>query len=117
MRLSDQELQELLNLAKHATPRPWYVRHLDDSHAMNLTAISTSPDTVAGERWPDFNSGEIVEATLIQEPRYVDVSDGKWDENAAYITAAANHLTSLGEEVIELRRERVNRQSTNKNTD
>jgi len=28
--------------------------------AMNLVAISTTPDTGKQERWPDFNSGEIV---------------------------------------------------------
>src|SRR5262249_1802363 len=106
MRLSDQELQDLLELANRATPRPWYVRHLDDSHAMNLTAISVTPDTGKGEMWPDFASREIIAATLVQEPRYVDIADGKWDENATYIVAAANYLTSLIEEVIELRRKK-----------
>jgi hypothetical protein len=101
--LSDTELQELLELSRNATPTPWHVRHLDDDHAMSLTAIATTPDTGKYERWPDFDAKEIVAATLIEEPRYVCIGDDKWDENAAYITAAANALPALIEEIIELR--------------
>ena len=104
MNFSHQELENLLELARKATARPWYVRSLDDSHAMNMIAISTTPDTGRGERWPDFNHNEIVAATLVQEPRYVDVGDGRWSENAAYIVAAANALPSLIEELLALRR-------------
>jgi hypothetical protein len=95
-----------LTLARNATPTPWYVRHLDDSDAMNLIAISSSPDTGKGERFPRFNSNELVAATLIQAPRYVDIADGKWEENAAYIAAAANFLPLLIEELLELRKAR-----------
>jgi hypothetical protein len=42
-RLSDDELKDLLS--QKATPAPWYVRHLDNDHAMSLTAVSTVPDT------------------------------------------------------------------------
>jgi hypothetical protein len=101
MRLSNEELRGLLALAKKATPRPWYVRHLDDTHAMCLTAISTAPDTEG--RWPEFDSAQIVAATLIQEPRYVDIADAKWDENAEFIVAAANSLLPLVEELLEMR--------------
>jgi hypothetical protein len=104
MKVSDQELQNLYELAKKATARPWHLRQLDDDHAMSFVAISSSPDTGRGERWPDFNAGEIIAATLVQEPRYVDISDGKWDENAAYIVAAANTLPSLIEEIYESRK-------------
>lgn len=31
-----QELAEIAELAEHATPGPWYVRSLDDDHAMSL---------------------------------------------------------------------------------
>jgi hypothetical protein len=102
--LSENELTELLEMARRATPVPWHVRHLDDADAMSLTAISTVPDTGQCERWPNFESGEIVAATLIQKPRYVDVSDSRWDENAAYIVAAANAVPLLIEELISLRR-------------
>jgi hypothetical protein len=56
------------------------------------------------ERWPTFDSKEIVAATLVQAPRYVDIGDEKWEENAAYITAAVNAFPALIEEVLELRR-------------
>ena len=104
MKASDEELTRLLELATKATPTPWFVRHLDDSHAMNLVAVSTVADTGRNEIWPDFNANEIVAATLMQEPRYVDVADGKWDENAEYIAAAANVLPYLIKELLELRR-------------
>jgi hypothetical protein len=71
---------------------------------MSLVAISTVPDTGKGERSPDFNHEEIVAATLVQEPRYVDVADRKWEENAAYIVAATQALPHLIEELLELRR-------------
>ena len=106
MKLSEEELHRLLVLGREATARPWYVRRLDDDFAMNLVAISTSPDTEKHERWPDFDSGEMIAATLVQEPRYVSAADGKWHENASYIVAAANSLLDLIEEVLELRRER-----------
>ncbi|WP_256251925.1 hypothetical protein [Streptomyces sp. yr375] len=37
--------------------------------------MSTVPDTGLGERWPGFGHREIVAATLIQQPRYVDAVD------------------------------------------
>src|ERR1700749_3802694 len=66
MTITDTQLEELLALARNATPRPWYVRRLDDDVAMSLLAISTVPDTGKGERWPNFDSKEIVAETLVQ---------------------------------------------------
>ena len=86
MTITDAQLDELLALARNATPRPWYVRRLDDDVAMSLLAISTVPDTGKGERWPNFDSKEIVAATLIQSPRYMSIADEKWDENAATLS-------------------------------
>ena|SRR5579864_2036375 len=100
-------LRELLDLANSATPRPWFIRELDDRYAASLVAISTKPDTGKGERWPDFDSGEIVAATCVQNPRYVSVADEKWDENARYIVAAATALPALIQEVIRLRKQMV----------
>jgi hypothetical protein len=33
--------------------------------------------------------GDLIAATLVQEPRYVDCADGRWDENAAFIAMEA----------------------------
>jgi hypothetical protein len=104
MHITDEALHQLLEMAEAATPRPWHLRHLDDTHAMNLTGISTVPDTGRGERWPDFDSAEMVAATLVQEPRYVCVADGKWDQNAEYIIAAENLVPDLVREILDLRK-------------
>jgi len=102
--INDETLRELLQLAESATPRPWYVRQLDDDHACCFIAISTTRDTGKNERWPRFNHGEIVAATLVQNPRYVSGADEKWHENAEYIVAAATVLPALIEELLELRK-------------
>lgn len=101
--LTDEELADLEQLAEVATPGPWYVRFLDDSSAMNLVAISTVPDNGRGERWPDFDHREIVAATLVQEPRYADVADERWDENAWFIARARDAVPRLVAEVRRLR--------------
>jgi hypothetical protein len=83
-----------------------FVRFVDDDHAMNLVAVSTAPDTGLGERWPDFDSGSIVAATLVQQPRYADVSDQRWDENAAFIAHARDDIPRLLAEIRRLRSQR-----------
>ncbi|SEQ62749.1 hypothetical protein SAMN05216188_10478 [Lentzea xinjiangensis] len=103
--LTDKELDELDELATAATPGPWFVRALDDDYAMNLIAVSTVPDTGLGERWPSFAHGEIVAATLVQQPRYVDSSDERWDENARFIAAARDGVPRLIAEIKRLRRQ------------
>lgn len=99
----ERELEEMEELCAAATPGPWFVRSLDDDYAMNLVAISTVPDTGRGERWPRFDSGEVVAATLIQHPRYVDCSDGRWEENAIFIASARDMVPRLVAEVRRLR--------------
>ena len=103
MDLTDQELDDLDELDRAATPGPWHVRLLDDKHAMNLVAVSTVPDTGRGERWPDFDHGEIIAATLVQQPRYVGVADELWDENAAFIAEARQAVPRLIAEIRRLR--------------
>ena len=103
VRVAAVELTAIAERAEVATPAPWHVRHLDDTHATSLVAISTTPDTGHGERWPEFEHGEIVAATLIQNPRYVDVRDQKWDENAAFIAHARQDLPRLLGEITRLR--------------
>jgi hypothetical protein len=101
--MTDEELAEIEELANAATPGPWHVRQLDDDFAMSLVAISTIPDTGLGERWPDFDHHEIVAATLVQQPRYVDVADERWDENAQFIAAARQSIPRLIAEIRRLR--------------
>ncbi|MFG2961233.1 hypothetical protein ACGF5O_46885 [Streptomyces sp. NPDC048291] len=97
------DLDEIEEMCAAATPGPWFVRDLDDSHAMNLRAVSTVADTGRGERWPGFDHGEMVAATLVQEPRYVDCADSRWDENAAFIAMAREAVPRLVREVRRLR--------------
>ncbi|MGW2256224.1 hypothetical protein ACWCXH_39760 [Kitasatospora sp. NPDC001660] len=101
--MTDEELAEIEALADAATPGPWHVRQLDDDFAMSLVAISTVPDTGAGERSPDFGHHEIVAATLVQQPRYVDIADERWDENAQFIADARQNVPRLIAEIRRLR--------------
>ncbi|MHA6765719.1 hypothetical protein [Streptacidiphilus sp. PAMC 29251] len=101
--LTDEELDQLEELASAATPGPWYMRLLDDQDAMGLVTVSTVPDTGLGERWPHFDHHEIVAATLVQQPRYVAPADGRWDENARFIAAARQAVPLLVDEIRRLR--------------
>lgn len=101
--LTDDEIREIEQRAAAATPGPWFVRQLDDDYAMSLVAVSIAPDTGQGERWPDFDHREIVAATLVQQPRYVDVADQQWDENAEFIAHAREDIPRLLAEIRRLR--------------
>ena len=101
--LSDEELQEIEGRVNAASAGPWYVRWLDDDSSMNLVAISTKPDTGEGEQWPNFDHETVVAATLIQHPRYVDIGDGRWDENALFISHARSDVPRLLAEIRRLR--------------
>ncbi|MET8748095.1 hypothetical protein [Streptomyces sp. NPDC004728] len=65
--------------------------------------MSTTPDTGLGERWPNFDYREIVAATLVQQPRYVDAADERWDENAQFIATAREAVPRLVAEIRRLR--------------
>ncbi|WP_415646266.1 hypothetical protein [Stackebrandtia soli] len=97
--MDDSELDELEGVCARATPGPWYVRELADDRGKRLVAVSTVPDTGWGDRWPDFDGGEIVAATLVQNPRYVDSSDGRWRENAEFIVMVRDAVPRLIAEV------------------
>lgn len=101
--LTDEDLADIEDRARAATPGPWYVRQLDDDSAMNLVAISTAIDTGRGERWPDFDAGEILAATLVQHPGYVNTADERWDENAWFIAHARQDIPRLIAEIRRLR--------------
>ncbi|MCG7207145.1 hypothetical protein [Streptomyces arenae] len=88
----ETDLAEIEEMCAVATPGPWFVRNLDDSHAMNLRAVSTVADTGRGERWPDFDHRELIAATLLQEPRHVDCAEG--EGHATETSTFAYHLRS-----------------------
>lgn len=102
--LTDEDLADIEERANAATPGPWHVRFLDDDWAMNLVAVSTVPDTNRGGRWPDFDAGQIVAATLVQHPGYVSVADDRWDENAYFIANARQDIPRMIAEIHHLRR-------------
>jgi len=79
---------------------------------MNLVAISTTADG-GHERWPDFDHGEIVAATLVQQPRYVSLSDELWHENAEFIAHARDDVPRLLDEIERLRAELTVQSPTN----
>ena len=101
--LTDDELEQIELRYQSATPGPWFVRRFDDDVAMSLITVSTIPDTGLVERWPDFDHGEIVAATLVQDPRYVDAADHKWNENALFIAHARIDIPHLVAEIRRLR--------------
>jgi hypothetical protein len=101
--ITESELLEMERRAAEATAGPWFVRFLDDSHAMNLTAVSTSAGSDGVEAWPNFDATEIVAATLIQAPRYADIADDRWDANAEFIAHAREDMPRLIAEIRRLR--------------
>lgn len=101
--IDDTELERIQQTANSATPGPWYVRQLDDRAFMSLIAISSAPDTGRGEPWPEFDAGEIVAITLVQDPRYAAVSDERWEQNAGFIASARDDIPKLIGEIKRLR--------------
>lgn len=102
--LSERDLKAIEERVSAATPGPWYVHLLDDDWFMNLVAVSTVPDDEhVGDR-SQFDPGTVVASALVQHPRYVDVADQRWDENAQFIAAARTDVPRLLAEVRRLRR-------------
>jgi len=111
-----------------ATPAPWYVNFLDDSHFMNLVAVTTIPDSGKHEallNLPDDTDTEIrdsiIATTLIQaeiqdgrpfveidlgNPNDVDFTGypnyNKWDEDAEFIAHAREDIPWLLAKIEEL---------------
>jgi hypothetical protein len=116
--LTEDELAAIEELVAAATPGPWYVRNLDDDHAANLVAVSTAPDASRTQRWPNFDAGEIVAATLVQFPnRYVNCTDERWDENAQFIAHARQDIPRLIAEVRRLKNAIEQARSSNRATE
>lgn len=91
------ELDDLQELEAVATPGPWYVRQMDDVSCMSAVVISTKPETGLNEcmRFDTWPTEEIIAGCLIQEPRYVDVADQRWNENAELIARVRTLLPEL----------------------
>lgn len=102
-RIDDEELRRIEERVDNTTPGPWFVRELDDQAAMSMVAISTVPDSGGGERWPNFQAGEIIALTLVQEPRYAGIADEHWDENASFVAHARQDVPRLIAEIRRLR--------------
>src|SRR4051812_35170040 len=91
-----------------ATPGPWTVNHIDDDIHMNALVIARAEGT--GELDDHRNNIAIV---LLQTPRYADVDDGRWHENANFIVQARGRWPVLVERVAELNRQIVALQQEN----
>ena len=87
--MSEIDLPALAEMAERATPAPWYVGHFDDEHCMSAVSIEAYPGS------SNQVGSEVIAATLIQQPRYVDPSDQKWSENAGLIVEMRNALPEL----------------------
>jgi hypothetical protein len=106
--VDDVKLTAIRQRTDAASPGPWFVRYLDDEFAANLVAVSTAPAPASGDdgsfRDGTGRAAEIVAATLVQNPqRYVDIADGRWDENAESIANAREDIPLLLEEIERLR--------------
>jgi hypothetical protein len=80
-----------------ATPGPWTVAHADDDVCMSTILVSR--DGGLGELDDHENNVALV---LLQSPRYADVGDGKWHENAEMIARARTRWPAALERVLEL---------------
>lgn len=99
------EIQAIEERVNDASPGPWYVRHLDDDYAASLTTVSIREEAEHTQRYPAFDCGEIIAATLVQCPaRYATISDQRWDENAEFIACARTDVPRLVAEVKRLKR-------------
>lgn len=102
--LTDDMLDEISERCEMATSGPWFVRWLDDANGMSLITVSTVPGApLQRDKWPSFDSGEVVAATLVQEPRYAAIRDDRSDENARFIAACRTDVPMLVAEVRRLR--------------
>ena len=88
--LSQIDLNELATLEKEATVGPWIEDRFDDEHYMTAIGVRANLPDRHGSLMSEF-----VAATQIQQPRYINPSDGKEIENARLIAAMRNALPEL----------------------
>ena len=88
------DLDRLEQLAKDASPGPWYAKATDDDVSMSALYVSTVPGPFAHDQKrsmeePSDIYEDVVAITLLQSPRLADIADAKWNENAHYIAAVS----------------------------
>ena len=93
----DDELERDRAVIAAATPGPWRTSCVDDDLHMNARVISRVGGT--GELDDHENNVAVV---LLQTPRYADVSDMRWDENAEFVVRARERWPLLVERVARL---------------
>jgi hypothetical protein len=93
----DDELALDRTVIAGATPGPWRTARVDDDLHMNALVISR--DSGTGELDDHENNVAVV---LLQTPRYADVGDRRWDENAEFIVRARERWPLLVERVARL---------------
>ena len=95
------DLEHLEALCDAATKGPWYDHNPDDEHHMNAYVVSTSPIEPCIDTDERVNDHAIIVAiTLLQTPRVACTSDGRYEQNAAFIAAARTAMPAL---ITELR--------------
>src|SRR3954469_3690357 len=72
-----EELEHDWKVIAAATPGPWSVERVDDSLCMNAVLVVNDTDAASLE-----NHNNNIAIVLLQSPRYSDIKDGRWDENA-----------------------------------
>jgi hypothetical protein len=102
--ITEDHLDEIEESLESITPGPWYWAMYDDVHRMSMLAVTTEEgDGADGGYWPNFDGGTLVAATLIQEPRYVDIKDARWQQNVQFIARCRTDVPNLVREVRRLR--------------
>ena len=81
------------------TPGPWTVHSVDDSYCMSSVTIAQPGGT--GELDDHENNIAIV---LLQQPRYADVGDRRWDQNAQFIVRARTRWPNAIEFIAALKK-------------
>lgn len=88
--LTQIDLDELAALNAKATAGPWIQDRFDDEYFMTAIGVRANLPDQQGNLMSEF-----VVATQIQQPRYINPSDGKEIENARLIAAMRNALPEL----------------------
>ncbi|HSV14237.1 MAG TPA: hypothetical protein VLI90_08250 [Tepidisphaeraceae bacterium] len=73
---------------------PWHVESVDDDLCMNALLVVSEPDEAALEE-----SGNNIAIVLLQSPRYADIKDGRWHQNAAFIARARTRWPEAIEQI------------------
>ncbi len=88
--LTQIDLNALAVLDAEATSVPWVQDRFDDEHFMTAIGVRANLPDKHGSLMSEF-----VVATQIQQPSYINPSDGKEIENARLIAAMRNALPEL----------------------